>query len=254
VHRAQGVTADTAHVLDNGGGRELAYVAMSRARSTTRVYVPAGNLDDAVEQLRWSWTDERRQRWAHDQGQPQPDVRRLVREVDQLTKFVDRQTFASTAGAGLQRVQRRTAIEAEIVELQASTGRHAHTPAGQATRALTAAERALTQARQDAAEVLGPFNRRRASKLIDQRQSDRHRAQHQWNQHVAPQLDRLRARHQQLATPARSHFEEVDAWLADHPTIHHQLKHLAREISEHNRHDMGRGLGKTPGRAIDLGL
>jgi len=32
AHRAQGATVDTAHVLDDGGGRELAYVAMSRAR------------------------------------------------------------------------------------------------------------------------------------------------------------------------------------------------------------------------------
>jgi hypothetical protein len=254
VHRAQGVTADTAHVLDNGGGRELAYVAMSRARSTTRVYVPAGSLDDAVEQLRWSWTDERRQRWAHDQGQPQPDVHRLVREFDRLTKFADRQAFASTAGAGFERVQRRRAIEAEIAELQSGSGRHAHTPAGQAARALAAAERALNQARQDAADALGPFNRRRARKLIDGRQADRNRAQHRWNQHVAPELDRLRAQHQQLATPARSHFEERDAWLAEHPAIHQQLKDLARQIGEHDHHDIGRDLDKSPGRAIDLGL
>ena len=32
VHRAQGSTVDSAHRFDDGGGRELAYVAMSRAR------------------------------------------------------------------------------------------------------------------------------------------------------------------------------------------------------------------------------
>ncbi len=80
VHRSQGVTADTAHVLEHGGGRELAYVAMSRARTSTHVYVPAAGPDDAAEQLRWAWTSERRQRWAHDQGQP--DVRGLLARAE----------------------------------------------------------------------------------------------------------------------------------------------------------------------------
>ena len=32
-HRSQGVTADRAHVYSDGGGRELAYVAMSRTKN-----------------------------------------------------------------------------------------------------------------------------------------------------------------------------------------------------------------------------
>ncbi len=44
AHRAQGATVDAAHVLDDGGGRELAYVAMSRGRHTSHVYVVAGDL------------------------------------------------------------------------------------------------------------------------------------------------------------------------------------------------------------------
>jgi hypothetical protein len=36
-HRAQGATVEVAHVLDDGGGRELAYVAMSRARNASHV-------------------------------------------------------------------------------------------------------------------------------------------------------------------------------------------------------------------------
>ncbi|MGO9962992.1 MAG: relaxase domain-containing protein [Acidimicrobiales bacterium] len=38
AHRAQGTTVEVAHVLDDGGGRELAYVAMSRARNASHVY------------------------------------------------------------------------------------------------------------------------------------------------------------------------------------------------------------------------
>ena len=39
VHRSQGATHDLAHVYEDGGGRELAYVAMSRARDETHVYL-----------------------------------------------------------------------------------------------------------------------------------------------------------------------------------------------------------------------
>ena len=51
VHRAQGATVDVAHRFHDGGGRELAYVAMSRARHHTTVHVVADDLDQAVEDL-----------------------------------------------------------------------------------------------------------------------------------------------------------------------------------------------------------
>ena len=48
VHRAQGATVDVAHRFHDGGGRELAYVAMSRARHTATVHVVADDVDQAV--------------------------------------------------------------------------------------------------------------------------------------------------------------------------------------------------------------
>ena len=44
VHRSQGATMDTAHYLEDGGGRELAYVALSRARHHSTVYTQADDL------------------------------------------------------------------------------------------------------------------------------------------------------------------------------------------------------------------
>lgn len=41
VHRMQGGTVDRSHVVADGGGRELTYVAMSRARDTSHVHVVA---------------------------------------------------------------------------------------------------------------------------------------------------------------------------------------------------------------------
>jgi hypothetical protein len=72
VHRAQGATVARAHGLADGGGRELAYVMMSRARQSTIVYVVADDLAQALEDLRRSWSQERRVGWAIDRGTPAP--------------------------------------------------------------------------------------------------------------------------------------------------------------------------------------
>ena len=47
VHREQGATADRSHYLAEGGGREHAYVAMSRARGPSIVHAIADNLHQA---------------------------------------------------------------------------------------------------------------------------------------------------------------------------------------------------------------
>lgn len=52
----QGATVDRAHVFADGGGRELVYVAMNRARDTSQVYVAADDLDQAVEDLMVEWS------------------------------------------------------------------------------------------------------------------------------------------------------------------------------------------------------
>ena len=51
VHRSQGATCDRAHLFADGGGRELGYVAMSRARASAQVHVVADNIGQAVEDL-----------------------------------------------------------------------------------------------------------------------------------------------------------------------------------------------------------
>ncbi len=71
VHRSQGATFDTAHLYADGGGRELGYVAMSRARQTAHVHAVADNIYQAVEDLSWDWSRERRQAWAIDTGTPE---------------------------------------------------------------------------------------------------------------------------------------------------------------------------------------
>jgi hypothetical protein len=48
---------------------------MSRARQNSHVHVIADNVDQAVEDLAWDWSRERRQTWAIDTGTPVTDQR-----------------------------------------------------------------------------------------------------------------------------------------------------------------------------------
>lgn len=75
VHRMQGATVDHAHVFADGGGRELAYVAMSRARDASYVYVVADDADQAIGDLTTEWSTDRRQRWILDVDEPALDDR-----------------------------------------------------------------------------------------------------------------------------------------------------------------------------------
>jgi hypothetical protein len=68
---AKGATFDTAHLFADGGGRELGYVAMSRARQTAHVHAVADNILQAAEDLAWDWSREKRQAWAIDTGTPE---------------------------------------------------------------------------------------------------------------------------------------------------------------------------------------
>ena len=64
VHRCQGATTERAHLFADGGGRELAYVAMSRARQSTHVWTVADDLPQAVDDLRRDWSTPRTPTWA----------------------------------------------------------------------------------------------------------------------------------------------------------------------------------------------
>jgi conjugative relaxase-like TrwC/TraI family protein len=74
VHRSQGATVARAHVFEDGGGRELAYVKMSRARERSTVYAVADSVEQAIEDLGRTWSASRRIGWAIDQGTPAPGL------------------------------------------------------------------------------------------------------------------------------------------------------------------------------------
>jgi conjugative relaxase-like TrwC/TraI family protein len=91
IHRSQGLTTDTCHHLADGGGRELAYVAASRARQHTTIHAVADDLDQALEDLTRDWSQDRRPRWAIDTGTPTTRAQLAVNEqtTKQLQSSID---------------------------------------------------------------------------------------------------------------------------------------------------------------------
>ncbi|MDQ2825584.1 MAG: AAA family ATPase, partial [Actinomycetota bacterium] len=111
VHRSQGLTVDRTHGLDDGGGRELAYVRMSRARTKTLIYAVADDVEMAADDLRRSWSNETRQRWAIDRlpssapvpkpapsASPAVRLARLTAEYESLAALVPPKPGSRTSG------------------------------------------------------------------------------------------------------------------------------------------------------------
>lgn len=116
AYRSQGATVDTAHVLADGGGRELAYVAMSRARQQSHVYLAAPSRVEALPRLVWQWEQQRRQHWVTAPAGP---------SIEQLR--AERQRLIDTIPPGV--AQRLAAVRAEQTAAQRDID-HLNTGAG----------------------------------------------------------------------------------------------------------------------------
>jgi hypothetical protein len=149
VHRSQGATVERTHALEDGGGRELAYVKMSRATDRSTVYVVADSVEQAVEDLRRDWRAERRLTWAIDRSPGtgrSPAARRdvdaalrrgqLLAERRALLATVPANPFAAirVAERELDRLRRRRA------DLESGRGSYANHPLNRAVLDLKQAE------------------------------------------------------------------------------------------------------------------
>ena len=168
VHRGQGSTTVRAHLFADGGGRELAYVAMSRARESTHVWTVADDLPQGMDDLRRDWSTTRTPAWALDTGLPDPSA--LTQEnfqalpSDQQARIAallhaetalagaavlgiglpDRAATVGQAEAALAQAQKAR------IELDTGGGVWQSTEAGQAVRDLGRARHARRQAEQTA--------------------------------------------------------------------------------------------------------
>jgi len=194
VHRAQGATYDRAHVLAAGGGRELGYVAMSRARDHTTIHATADDDDQAVEDLQANWGVARHQRWVTDTParpgrHPMPERFRRARPL-RGPDVPERSLAERRADAQRRLIE----LHEDLDALLAGTGRWAGTPAGAAASAYDRANTALDEARRDATDPAATRRQRRAaSKRLPALTATLDAAAEQWTAVGEPEADRLGA-------------------------------------------------------------
>jgi ATP-dependent exoDNAse (exonuclease V) alpha subunit len=118
VHRAQGATYDRAHVLAAGGGRELAYVALSRARDRTTIHATADDLAQAIDDLQADWSVEHHQRWITDTpaevGQHPDPIRADLDELQDLLS----ERFGTTSDVSNEALSKRDRMIQRLDRLQ----------------------------------------------------------------------------------------------------------------------------------------
>ncbi len=218
VHRGQGATESRAHLFADGGGRELAYVAMSRAREATHAWVVADDLAQAADDLRRDWSVRRTPTWALDAALPATTFKEAVVSLatpgharvvvlalarTRTSAEAVRHLQAPDLGPGL--AEARAALrEAEQARADLLAGRGAYlgTKAGQAVLDLAQADAGLAAARREAEHASRWWARRAGAKEAAawaERQAD---ARRRWQDHVVPEAARLDAaiglRHDEL--------------------------------------------------------
>jgi conjugative relaxase-like TrwC/TraI family protein len=187
IHRAQGATYDRAHVLAAGGGRELAYVAMSRARDHTTIHATADDLPQAVDDLQTDWGVARHQRWITDTpARPgrQPAPARAARRAPSPTA----RPVRSLSERRVEAQRNLIDLHGDYDDLLAGIGRWAGSPAGRAALHYTESVDRLAAARQMAADPhAGRRDRRAAAKSLPQIEDAVHAAQQHWNEVGEPE-------------------------------------------------------------------
>jgi hypothetical protein len=231
AHRAQGTTVEVAHVLDDGGGRELAYVAMSRAREASHVYTTAPDLAEAAQRLSWSWDDERRQQWATDQASA---AQRLVELRAEHRRLVDSIPPLVT-GKLAQVHEQHTALGKDLADLRTGAGRWAHSPVRSSYEHLQVARRVHEE------------NRRRAQDPRRQWVLARHRsrddikasaemlkvAERAWQRTTEPHVRLLEGERSRLAAQIGELENAQEArtdFIETHPELIERINQLHRAI------------------------
>src|SRR5205823_8980784 len=175
VHRAQASTVDVAHRYEDGGGRALGYVSMSRGRACNTVHVVADSLDQAAEDLTRDWSVDHRARWAIDSGTPATDPL-AVEQHDQAPAGMraalrharleaERRAVLAAIppdpSAELARLDRQlTELHRNRSGLVTGQGRYAGTPGGDAARRLAVARNRYRDAQHYADTLTGWRDRR----------------------------------------------------------------------------------------------
>ena len=248
VHRAQGATVERAHVLEDGGGRELAYVKMSRAWTCSTLYAVADSVEQAAEDLSRSWRHSQRIAWAIDAGTPAPDgpeenrgpegagaiaaaLRhgRLVAEREALAPAIP-----ADPGFGYDEQRRVQRLQDELEDLDRGWGWGVwrETPVGEAARVWSHAveENRTWKARAEGRGLLERRQlRRQAEQALEQEPVLREAFERLANverARIAVQLPEARKELEDLVDQRRAHWH----WQNEHPEAYRRLDQLERDI------------------------
>jgi conjugative relaxase-like TrwC/TraI family protein len=242
VHRDQGDTADRTHYLAEGGGRELAYVALSRARGASIVHAVADDLDQAIEDITHDWSLDRNQQWITRTAQPGVDEpapmppaghelerARLVAELAALDR-VGPPSVAADLTAAREDLDR---LHQARRDLENGTGRWAPTPAGQASRQLAQVRQERRAAEDRAQSTVRRRLRHRWRRLAKVTAATEARARQDRTVHaepVATALDHKIAGAERHVADLESEAAFRGRWLAEHPELARRIRHVQREL------------------------
>jgi conjugative relaxase-like TrwC/TraI family protein len=229
-HRAQGATVDAAHVLDDGGGRELAYVAMSRGRQASHVYVTAPDSSDVAQRLAWSWDDERRQQWVSDQARAAEHLEALRAERRQLVAMIPPRVTDELVRLRAQ----QAALEQDVAALQTGTGSWVDTAVRVGYEDLQRArwfhDQNVRRAQNPGQGILA---RRRNRQNLDTSAAVLDKAANTWRQLTQPHADHLAREQCRLAGQANGLEAAQQAcarFIATHPELIDRIKQISRAI------------------------
>lgn len=271
VHRSQGSTVGRAHALEDGGGRELAYVKMSRAKDRSTVYVVADTVDMAVEDLARDWSKERRPAWVIDSGTPVTDPAAVEADIRVAAPMraalrrgrllAERHAIAVAVPADptaeIKEIERqRDRLGSQRDDLQAGRGVYAGQSVGKAVRDLVRAEGDLTRIENELRSGnLGRADRRRARSQAGDWQQKHAVAARRVRDLTAPELDRLNGIDEQLAGRLDGLWtqrQQRQDWIDRHPEAARRIETLTAEIDVldnqlgHCRVVTGRGFSRQP--------
>jgi len=258
VHRSQGATHDIAHVFEDGGGRELAYVAMSRAREHTQLYLAADDLDQAREDLCRNWETERRWKWAIDTGlnrteKLDPDAPRLpsaeIASLRQQALQAERDALATAIPKTITSQLRQAesdlrAATRDLEWLQKERGLRSGGELGRAAGELVSArqqafQNQLMAENKDRPRGIRRIARRHAQAHIDRVQAAEERLEKLFRPEERKLTEALDRATQKVGDISHE-VSERDRWTDDHPEAPAQLAELGaklRAVKHENDHE-----------------
>ncbi len=238
VHRAQGATYDRAHVLAAGGGRELAYVALSRARQGTTLHAVADDLDQLHHDLTTDWATPRHQRWITDTDTPAPppDHTRDAAPPSASRSRIEPRPPAETKATAHSRL---IALQDDLADLCSGTGGWSDTAEGAVARRHNDLHSRYDDARYSAAALHAPRRERRAARrTVEELAPKLAAAEDEWQDIVQPAADRIQHAIGQVETEIERHDladlrRRLDALATptpETPALHPDPPHLSRDI------------------------